>query len=407
MADYATETVYGIVKLANVNETYNGVLREGYAISPFTFHRTIAKEDGNGVVRMATLNELREGTAYQGIAISPKTFKDAIATTTYNGNVRLAGMDITKAKNDDVLTTEHYKKLEDIIKTFDDAIAKNAMPIGLLGMFPIDNIPEGWLRADGTKHLKSTFNALALYLGSEYSVDKNYFVTPDYSGYFLRGHDPIGKVDPNGKTRKVGSIQGDAIRNIVGETEGSGDFDHATKRTGAFKKVGSYTTSEAWNGNTVRSSVKFDASLVVPTAEENRPINKTVVVCIRAYDSVKNPTNININDLLKSYNDLSKRVSALEKKKINNNFNNRESGFFIDENTGFTIQWGVANRTGGTTQVKFGMEFSKKCLNVSVTQYTGDTDTTRNISVIDFTKSGFRLQAKSNEHRIMWIAIGE
>lgn len=402
MADYATETVYGIVKLANVNETYNGVLREGYAISPFTFHRTIAKEDGNGVVRMATLNELREGTAFQGIAISPKTFKDAIATTTYNGNVRLAGMDITKAKNDDVLTTAHYKKLEDIIKTFDDAIAKNSMPVGLLGMFPNDNIPEGWLRADGSKQLKSTFNELALYLGSEYSVDKNYFVTPDYSGYFLRGHDPMGKVDPDGKDRKIGSVQEDTMQHLTGNF--SVDDEGSYNINGVFANAG-WAHGPGKTGGGIK--VNFDNSRQARVSEENRPINKTVVVCIRAYVSVKNPTNININDLLKSYNDLSKRVSALEKKKINNNFNNRESGFFIDENTGFTIQWGVANRTGGTTQVKFGMEFNKKCLNVSVTQYTGDTDTTRNISVIDFTKSGFRLQAKSNEHKIMWIAIGE
>ena len=97
--------------------------------------------------------------------------------------------------------------------------------------------------------------------------------TPDLRGLFLRGH--------GGNSAALGVQQGDAIRNITGEfgakargmwrTETSGVF--ATSGTG-----GGSHDSDGWG----TEYFQFDASRVVPTAEENRPVNTAVRFLVRA-----------------------------------------------------------------------------------------------------------------------------
>ena len=91
---------------------------------------------------------------------------------------------------------------------------------------------------------------------------------PDLRGLFLRGH--------GGNSAALGVQQGDAIRNITAHfcctVQGSGD--------GAFRALtfgGAYM-----GGNETGGHIYFDASDVVPTAEESRPVNQAVRYLIRA-----------------------------------------------------------------------------------------------------------------------------
>lgn len=139
-----------------------------------------------------------------------------------------------------------------------------ALPSGAVVAFNSESCPAGW---------------------NEYA--------PAY-GRFIRGIDKGGNKgngDPDGQ-RRPGSLQGDAIRNIVGTLYG---VNGATNRAwpwgfrpgihGAFA-VGraGYNQYNTYNGDYLPSdgsgqAAGFDASRVVPTAPENRPKNVALLYC--------------------------------------------------------------------------------------------------------------------------------
>ena len=98
---------------------------------------------------------------------------------------------------------------------------------------------------------------------------------PDFRGYFLRGN--------GGKSAALGVAQGDAIRNIKGDM---GRMPPSTN-VGGNPESGPFATYKYANdGGFYPSStarhMNFDASRVVPVANENRPINKSVRYLIRS-----------------------------------------------------------------------------------------------------------------------------
>jgi hypothetical protein len=87
-------------------------------------------------------------------------------------------------------------------------------------------------------------------------------------GYFIRGVD--------GTSRTVGSRQGDAIRNITGVSAGRTRHDPGMSYSGALYAAymlvgGSFQGTN--NSSYSQDCTGIDASLVVPTANENRPKN--------------------------------------------------------------------------------------------------------------------------------------
>jgi len=90
----------------------------------------------------------------------------------------------------------------------------------------------------------------------------------DRRGEFARGWDHGRGVDAG---RVLGSVQGDAIRNIVGSL-GSISAIVAGTASGAFT-VGTPSNRSAGNSNGPTCDFTFNASRVVPTASENRPRN--------------------------------------------------------------------------------------------------------------------------------------
>ncbi|MCF4173519.1 hypothetical protein [Vibrio sp. McD22-P3] len=92
-----------------------------------------------------------------------------------------------------------------------------------------------------------------------------------YLGHFARGN-PAGVV--------LGETLGDAIRNIVGNFSGRRISDFAG--TGVFYSYNTPATEDSVQGSTnkLNNQVGFDASRVVPTANENRPKAGHVNICI-------------------------------------------------------------------------------------------------------------------------------
>ncbi|MFJ5421368.1 phage tail protein [Pectobacterium parvum] len=143
-------------------------------------------------------------------------------------------------------------------------------PAGAPIPYPLSTPPAGWIKCNGQSFDKSRYPILASLYPSGF--------LPDLRGEFVRGWDDGRGADAG---RALLSAQGDAIRNITGQFNVvdrqnavlSGAFAHSS-RAGA-----------AISGNFVgvyHSDVTFDASKVVPTANETRPRNIAFNYIVRA-----------------------------------------------------------------------------------------------------------------------------
>ncbi len=139
--------------------------------------------------------------------------------------------------------------------------------------WPQATAPAGFLVCNGQSFNKSTYPLLTKAYPSG--------VLPDLRGEFIRGLDAGRNIDEN---RDVLTAQGDAIRNITGEFSNNGNAKDSaadSNPTGAFMITKRNITSNLErNSDGVRYAL--DASLVVPTANENRPRNIAFLYIVRA-----------------------------------------------------------------------------------------------------------------------------
>lgn len=152
---------------------------------------------------------------------------------------------------------------------------QKAIPIGSYLLYSSNtNTPEGFLRCDGSALDKNTYSALFEVIGYTYGRSGDKFLLPNFAdGKFMRG--------TGGNAATIGTVQQDAIRNITAKmTHNIGET--SSQLSGAFKRT-SYTNRTAANSTPYLGvgALEFDASLVVPTANENRPLNMAVVVLIK------------------------------------------------------------------------------------------------------------------------------
>ncbi|GAB1255380.1 phage tail protein [Desulfovibrio falkowii] len=146
------------------------------------------------------------------------------------------------------------------------AKGSGGVPVGTIISWPVATNPDdmdNWLECNGQSISQSVYPELFAVVGPQ---------VPDLRGLFLRG---LG-----GNSAALGVQQGDAIRNITGTFGG-----HAIGWKGGWGSGPFYS----WNsgdrgsgGNGQGTSWGFDASRVVPTADENRPVNTAVRYLMRA-----------------------------------------------------------------------------------------------------------------------------
>lgn len=144
------------------------------------------------------------------------------------------------------------------------------------------DIPAGYLLCNGAAVDPDDYPALYAAIGNTYAPaepETGYFYLPDLRGRFLRG---LG-----GNSAELGVAQGDAIRNLTGQTgtvQSSVDHEFSNYGTGIITQT-SYGTPNAagTSGSTglYRMNFYIDASLQVPTAAENRPVNYAVNYIIK------------------------------------------------------------------------------------------------------------------------------
>lgn len=174
-------------------------------------------------------------------------------------------------------------------QTFPDlyrVLGSNKLPdltrsdVGMTAYFAVDNIPAGWIAFDeiATQVTEQRYPELYRHLVGKYGSIAR---VPKVADRFLRNA---------GNGLSVGQIQGDAIRNITGHF---GPLDNDIKSGienmlgGAFYLINEekyYGLDGKWNNNNPLTG--FDASRVVPTAEENRPKSLVLKLCIKAINSL-------------------------------------------------------------------------------------------------------------------------
>ena len=161
--------------------------------------------------------------------------------------------------------------------------------IGFVGWYAGPEPPEGYLYCDGSAIGRETYSELYDAIGTLYGAGdgSTTFNLPDARGVFFRG--------TGGNAAAMGTRQGDAIQDLagqlqiraVGDVEANKSTVTFTGQNGVFKNMGFFeSTYNVLNmgvggGITGVQLINYQASYVVPTANEVRPINLAMKPCIR------------------------------------------------------------------------------------------------------------------------------
>lgn len=158
-------------------------------------------------------------------------------------------------------------------------IEEYKVPIGTIIAMSSDYIPAGYLLCNGAAVNRQTYSLLFAKIGTTYGEGDgtNTFNLPDLRGKFLRG---LG-----GNSDLLGKTQGDAIRNITGKFVTRAPYAEDISHTsGPFR-----AEDTSWQNFAQTPSggagITMDFSRVVPTANENRPINMAMNYLIKASGS--------------------------------------------------------------------------------------------------------------------------
>ena len=174
---------------------------------------------------------------------------------------------------------DSYSKSESDDKFAQKTELTDGLPIGAYLSYPSQKtIPAGFLIADGRSLKKAEYTELFDVISYAYGGSGDNFNLPNFAdGKFMRG--------TGGNAAALGTAQQDAIRNITGSIVTRSNTDGNIQAQGAFggEVAGSWWAQMTRGSGT---NINFDASRIVPTANENRPYNMSVVVLIKAKDVI-------------------------------------------------------------------------------------------------------------------------
>lgn len=318
----------------------------------------------------------------------------------------------------------------------------NLSNIGMTSFFFTDDIPAGWIPVDTIQDVvtSSSYPELYKYLIEKYGNLSN---VPRVEDRYVRNA---------GDNLNVGQVQGDAIRNITGEidltTLGGGNqfLEFSAEYNEQVFKGALAPQPSKWsrwshdqdNGTHVPRGFKFDASRVVPTANENRPKTLVLKFCIKAQDIldgirfwvkafgvVENTGSMDAGRLAQSIQSVRAEKADIEhthsyvdiidfKTGVANAYQHllQEHGWRKNPD-GFIEQWGktVLNPGSGNgteNPINFPITFPNQVLNV-VMSYALMTDKriTQDPVLSALSETGMTIRQQSDRNVIVyWRAIG-
>ena len=220
----ATESISGVVRLATVAQAQQGTLREGYAISPYTFMNSVASETNKGVVKLGTQTEVNSNNS--SVVVTGATLNGRGATTSLRGVVRLttqagsqSGGDGSSALawNADVIHQRGGQTINGTLRINNTLtvgsgganitgnvnmtggyiqgnriVTQNELdrilPVGAITMWAADSLPSSdWRFCHGGTVSASECPVYASRIGTRYGGSSSNPGLPDMRGLFVRG----------------------------------------------------------------------------------------------------------------------------------------------------------------------------------------------------------------------------
>lgn len=162
----------------------------------------------------------------------------------------------------------------------------NSGYVGEFKYFGFSEVPPHCLACDGSVVSRETYSELFAVFGETFGAGDGVstFNLPDLRGAFLRC--------TGGNAAELGVKQGDAIRDFSGSFNirgaGTDSYLMDAPQTTGFVHTENLNRSGAWESvdittmtnNAHYSKATLTASFVVPTADEVRPINYAVNICV-------------------------------------------------------------------------------------------------------------------------------
>ena len=155
------------------------------------------------------------------------------------------------------------------------------VPIGTIIAWPTETLPiDGvWIHCNGQS--TADYPLLAAIVGAN---------VPDYRGVFLRGAGEVTLNNVSHASDALGIAQEDTIRNITGNFAATNlwttDSSYNLGDSKLFKVIGIEGDRGAWDNTSAGDNsgrvYDFNVGRVVPTSNENRPINIAVHYLIKA-----------------------------------------------------------------------------------------------------------------------------
>lgn len=170
----------------------------------------------------------------------------------------------------------YYDKVSQQWKKIGSEFIIDSYPVGSFLLWSgTHRYPSGFMECKGQLLNKADYPELFSVIEYTYGGSGNSFNLPKFDdGRFFRS--------TGGNADVLGRLQGDAIRNITGKVEDN-HLTSAYRQQGALyaEVSGSGYSYVQNNGPYNGMNYIFDASKVVPTANENRPTNSSMIVLIK------------------------------------------------------------------------------------------------------------------------------
>ena len=241
-------------ELANTKWTAKSATETEPGILPIS-HKTDGADKNKFASEYAVGEAAKKGLPLGAVVSFPRVVTNPV------GFLRADGSTFSQQTFPDLYRVLGSNKLPDLTRS----------DVGMTAYFAVDNIPNGWIAFDeiATQVTEQRYPELYRHLVGKYGSINS---VPKVADRFLRNA---------GNGLSVGQTQEDAIRNITGKF---GPVDGGGRHTGAFRQEESFGYGATLGDS--RWWVSFDASRVVPIANENRPKSLILKLCIKAINSL-------------------------------------------------------------------------------------------------------------------------